>query len=138
MSSGKNGFSFTKLGIGLMVVSTIAILFCVYMLAFGVRADAKCTDIKGAKNKYILIYSYTVDGKEYTTSERVSIDKLKDADTDKTEIIYLKQMPSVTYDNALFILSGMAFAIGLGFYYSTKIRQTDVRLRLKNHTIGPE
>ena len=123
--SGKGNFSFKKLGIVIMALSGAAILFCVFMLVFGMRTDAELTDIKANKNNYNLIYSYTVDGKEYTTSERVKSSKYDEAASKSIEVVCLKQAPSVRYDSDLLILSAVSFVIGFGFFYPNRTGKHD-------------
>ena len=117
---GKGNFSFKKLGIVVMAISGTAMLFCVFLLLFGMRTDAELTDIKANKNNYSLVYSYTVDGKEYKTSKRIKSSKYNEADSKSIEVICLKQAPSVRYDRDLLILSAISFAIGFGFFYPNR------------------
>lgn len=122
MSENKKKFSPAKLGVIIMVLSGICLLASVYLLIFGVKADAECTDIKAAKSQYVIEYTYTVDGKEYKTTERVDRDDLKDEDREPKKVHYLKQAPSLTYDFDLLVISGISFVFGLGFFYLSRRR----------------
>ena len=120
--SNKKKFSAVKLGVIIMAISAVCVLASFYLLIFGARVQAECTDIKSAKSQYVLVYTYSVDGKEYKTTERIDRDDLKDDDRESKKVIYLKQVPSVTYDVDFLIISGVSFAFGFGFFYLCRKR----------------
>ena len=112
--------SFRKIGIVMMILGLAGVIFSLYLLAAGTKAQAQFKELKATKNKYINVYVYSVDDKEYEYTERTDReDAAKPADT-KT-VRYLSFSPSVTYDSKALVLGSIVFAIGaVGFVLEKK------------------
>ena len=112
--------SFRKIGIVMMILGLAGVIFSIYLLAAGTKAQAQFKELKATKNKYINVYVYSVDDKEYEYTERTDReDAAKPGDT-KT-VRYLSFSPSVTYDSKALVLGSIVFAIGaVGFVLQKK------------------
>lgn len=112
--------SFRKIGIVMMILGLAGVIFSIYLLAAGTKAQAQFKELKATKNKYINVYVYSVDDKEYEYTERTDReDAAKPGDT-KT-VRYLSFSPSVTYDSKALVLGSIVFAIGaVGFVLEKK------------------
>ena len=112
----KKEFNIKAFGIIFLIIGGCMVIFSIYLLIFGGRAEGSFKDITAVKSKYINHYEYTVDGKKYEYTERVSKDK-GGREGDTVTVYYLKQNPDTTYDkNALAIGIIMVLIGGFSVY----------------------
>lgn len=103
-----------KIGIIVLSLSALIVLFCMYLLLFGGKAEGICTKSPRTVKHHYDCYTYTVDGKEYWTTFNMTQGKPVHLGKEKT-IRYLPAAPSVTFDFNLLILALITAVFGMGF-----------------------
>lgn len=107
-------FNIKAFGIVFTAVGAVMVLFSVYLLIFGGKAEGVFTSsVRGGKSRIHNHYEYTVNEENYDYSERVSRDK-GGREGDTVTVHYLKQNPDITYDKNALVM-GMLMAVIGGF-----------------------
>ena len=114
LAKGKSKLiSFRLLGGALLALSVIAVLFSLYILIFGVKAQARFSKVQPVNKgtKYINTYEYSADGETYKYTERVSNDAVA-VKGDTVTVRYLSFLPGITFSSTLLWLGVLTAAIG--------------------------
>ena len=109
-----------RVGVVITAICGLALLFCLYLLILGGKAEGVCTKSRRESDHHYDVYTYTVDGEECWVKINVTSKRTKNRLGETRTIHYLPAQPMIAYDHNLLALALIGLPIGVLFLYGAR------------------